>query len=408
MNGPNINAPMDTAVYAKAYELVQKAKSKLKYASDKEAMLINALSVRYPSPKPVSDRSAIDSAYAEAMKLAMKQFPDDDDIATMTAEALMDKHPWNFWLRNGSPKPWTAEIISILETVLKRSPNHPGANHYYIHTLEASKHAELAIPSAERLDTMIPGAGHLVHMPAHIYLRVGRYHDASLANERAIKVDSTYLAENHVHGMYPAMYVNHNYHFLFVAAAFEGRSAESIWAAEHIASHLDPSMMKDPAMSGSMQQYLNVDLVAYVRFGKWDKILSLPKPDTSLKFSAGIWHFARGYAFLAENKMKEAEAEEQQLIKIAADTSMQGVVVFGINNTYLLLNIASNTLKGEIEAKKKNTEAAKKYFTAAIAIEDSTSYDEPPDWFFPVRNAYGAVLFDAGDYKTAEQVYRED
>ncbi|MFI5134330.1 MAG: tetratricopeptide repeat protein [Chitinophagales bacterium] len=409
VNGPNINAPMFDSVYKSTFDLVQKAKAKEQYASDKEKALIDALAKRYPSPMPVADRSQFDKDYADAMKEVMQKFPDDDDVAVMTGEALMDLHPWNFWNTDGSPQPWTQEIVDIYEKVLKRDPNHPGANHYYIHTVEASKTADRAVASADRLAALIPGAGHIVHMPSHIYLRVGRYHDAVLANQSAIAADSSYYTQCHSQGFYPLAYGTHNMHFLFVSAAFEGNSKIALQAANDIHHRMMDSshLFHDPMFGPSIQNFSNMELIALVRFGKWDDVLNYQKPDSSLTIPTAMWHWARCYAYVGKGNLDAATLESNALGAIASDTSLKHQTFF-INNFYDLLNIASDMVKGEIAAKKGNADESNKYFTSAETIEDNLVYDEPPDWYFPVRNAHGAALMEHGDYAGAEKVYRDD
>jgi tetratricopeptide (TPR) repeat protein len=274
VNGPNINAPMFDSVYESTYKMAQKALSKMEFANEKEKALIQALTNRYPSPDKVSDRSAYDKAYAEAMKKVYVQFPEDNDVGALTAEAIMDVYPWNFWLKDGTAQPWTQEIVDIYENILKRDPNHPGANHYYIHVVEASKDAGRATASADLLRTLVPGAGHLVHMPSHIYIRTGRYHDAVISNEEAIRADSAYFAQCHAQGFYPASYATHNVHFLFITAAFEGRQADAINAAQKITHKMEDSslLMHDPVWGPTMQHFSLMELIAFVRFAKWDDI----------------------------------------------------------------------------------------------------------------------------------------
>lgn len=408
VNGPNINAPMFDTVYPSTYRLVQKALSKMEASSEKEKALIRALSIRYPSPEPTADRSAYDQAYADAMRDVYKQFPDDDDVATMTGEALMNLHPWNLWLRDGQPQPWTPEIVDILEKVLARNPNHPGANHYYIHAVEASPDPGQALDVSARLPSLVPGAGHLVHMPSHIYIRTGDYHKASVANEEAIRADSSYFAQCHAQGFYPATYANHNVHFLFITAAFEGRSKDAIGAAQLLTSKVPHEQLHDPAWGPTLEQFAWMDLLAYIRFGKWDEIMKSPEPDSTLGFSSAMWHYARGYALVANNGLAEAEKELASLSHFAADTFYKTQLIFGINNQYDILNVAAHVLAGEIESKKGNFESSSQHFTEAIRIEENLNYNEPPDWFFPVRHAYGAMLHDHGKYAEAEQVFRDD
>lgn len=405
--GPNINAPMDPSVVSRAYAAVGKALSLREGATEKERALIQALAKRY-SKEVLKDRSSLDEAYAEAMRGVAKRFPDDPVIGSLLAEALMDLHPWNFWTKGGEAKPWTPEIVSTLESVLDTDVNHPLANHLYIHTMEASPHPEKAIPSAERLPALVPGSGHLVHMPAHIYIRVGRYRDAVLANQHAVKVDEHYLNHAHEESIYTAAYVPHNYHFLWAAAIKIGRQQLAMQAALDTAAHVDPAMMGDPAFGGTLQHFWTLPLYTKALFGKWQEILANPAPPADLMYPTAIWHYARGLALVRQGKLDDAQQELTQLRKIANDPGLANLTIFELNSVVDILNIAEAVLTAEIAVGHKDYEAAVRQLQRAVQLEDGLNYTEPKDWYLPARQVLGAVLLEAGKAVEAEQAFRED
>lgn len=404
--GPNINAPMDNAEVKNAYDAIQKAKEHINSASKKERDLIYALEKRY-SNKIMENRHSLDSAYAEAMRNVHRKYPNDIDIAVLFAESLMDLHPWDYWSKNGQPKEWTIEIQNVLENVIKKDKDHPGANHLYIHTVEASKTPEKALASANILRTLIPGAGHLVHMPAHIYIRVGKYHEGSLANEMAIKSDEEYLSQCHQQGFYPLAYYPHNYHFLSITASLEGNSKEAIRAAVETAQKPPDSLLSVCGYQ-TLQHYYALPFYVYVRFGKWDEILKAQKPKQNYLYPLGIYHYARGMAFTSKNKIKEAKKELKMLNGLDDNESVNKLLIWGINSAGDLLKIADNVLAGEIEAKQKNYSKAIDLLQKADKMEDQLKYDEPPTWLYSVEHNLGAVLIEAGKFKEAEKIYRKD
>jgi tetratricopeptide (TPR) repeat protein len=404
--GPNINAPMTKEAVVEAYAALEKAIELGRKTTERERAFIQALAKRY-SKEPVEDRKPLDHAYAGAMRELARRFPDDLDAATLFAESLMDTMPWAYWTKDGQPKPETSEILAALESVIARDPKHPGANHYYIHAVEASPDPDRGVASADRLRDLVPGAGHLVHMPGHIYIRVGRYHDASLANERAIEADRDYITQCHAQGMYPVAYVPHNHHFLWAAATMEGRSAKAIEAARHIAANVDQKLIREPGY-GTLQHYAVTPLYALVRFGRWDEILKEPAPAKDLLYATGVWHYARGMALARKNKLEEAARELDRVTAIAADPSLESVTIWDINTTAALMRIAREVLVGELAAERGDGEEAIRHLEAAVKLEVELNYDEPPPWHFPVRQALGAVLLNAGRAVEAEKVYRED
>jgi tetratricopeptide (TPR) repeat protein len=316
--GPNINAAMDDEAVQPAYEATRKALELAPGASKKEQAYIQAVSKRYVD-HAVEDLSSLDKAYAQAMGEVARQFPDDPDAVVLYAEALMDLHPWDFWEKDGQPKPWTPKIVATLEGALKKWSQHPGANHFYIHTVEASHQPDRAMVNADRLGSLVPGAGHLVHMPAHIYIRTGRYHDGSEANERAIESDDAYITQCRSQGIYPLAYHPHNWHFLWATASFEGRSKRAIEAARTLTTKVSQPMMRE-AGYGTLQHYYIIPMYALVKFGKWNEILNEPAPPEDLLYPTGVWHFARGMANTRTGQLKEAAKELEMLQTIAADT----------------------------------------------------------------------------------------
>ncbi|MGE5847961.1 MAG: tetratricopeptide repeat protein [Ignavibacteria bacterium] len=403
--GSNINVPMNNANIPEAYYAVQKAISLSENVSEKEKDYIMALSERY-SKDSLADRSSLDIAYADAMRKLAKKYPDDLDAVTLFAESLLDLHPWDFWEKNGTAKPWTKEIVTILENILAKDPNHPGANHFYIHAVEASKNPEKALNSANKLINLVPGAGHLVHMPSHIYLRVGDYNKGIYANEKATAADESYIDQCHAQGVYPLAYVPHNHHFLWTCATLDGRRNLAIESVKDLLMHTDQEKMHHKPF-GRLQQYYSVIYISYVRFGMWDEILKEEEPD--LPFLKSFWHYARCYAYIGKNQLSKAEQELGKLKTVMKDKAIKEIRLRDVRNTTEeLLDIASEILKGEIEAKRKNYSSSIAHLTKALEIEDQLYYREPPDWFFPVRHSLGAVYLDAGMLKEAEKVYRED
>lgn len=406
--GPNINAPMDDAAVPEAFAAVQKALELAPKASKTEQAYIQALAKRY-APKPVEDRTPLDQAYANAMRELSQRYPDDLDAVTLFAEALMDLSPWNYWTKDGQPTTYTNEIVTTLESVMKRNPEHPGANHYYIHAVEASQAPEKALPSAQRLETLVPGAGHLVHMPAHIYWRVGRYHDAARINEHAIRADEVHLVggtrDQNAHSFYALAYYPHNIHFLFAAAQMEGRSELALAAARKLVAKIPDQAYRDiPAL----EDFKPMPLFALVRFGKWQEILQEPQPASQLQYATGIWHWARGLAYVREGQLDQAIAQYEQLSKIAQTDAMKELTLASFPKASTLLNIAANVLAGELAGAHGQTNQAIAKLKEAVRIQDSLSYIEPPSWYYSVRQNLGHALLVAGRAKDAEVVYRED
>ncbi|MFI5169518.1 MAG: hypothetical protein ACHQM7_04075 [Vicinamibacterales bacterium] len=399
--GPNINAPMTPDDEPKAYAAAQKAQSLKSKASARERAYIEAVAQRYSGD--AKDRAARDRAYATAMGELARRFPDDLDAATMYAEALMDLRPWNYWLRDGRPYAETPEIVANLERVLARNPDHPGANHLYIHAMEANAPAK-AEPAADRLLKLMPGAGHMVHMPSHIYQRVGRYADALASNQAAILADEDYITQCRAQGLYPMAYYPHNIHFLWFAATADGRGQLAIDSARKTASKVSDELLEQLPLLGSFRI---VPWYALTRFGRWDEMLAEPAPAAKFKYVKGVWHYTRGLAFLGKQQLEDAERELAELRAIAADPALN-YAMFSPNTAAAILAIAPEVLAGELLARRKEYDKAVAHLDRAVRLEDSLVYTEPSEWHYPPRHALGAVLLAAGRAKEAEAVYWDD
>ena len=403
--GPNINAKMEDDAVPESYTAIKRAVQLAGNSTESEQAYINALAKRY-TDKPLEDRSELDLAYAEAMKQVTQQLPNDLDAATIYAEALMDTMPWDYWTQEGEPKPEAQKVIDTLESIMEQSPNHPGANHLYIHAVEAVK-PQQAISAADRLGKLVPGSGHLVHMPSHIYIRVGRYHDAAVANQKAIAVDNNYITQCHAQGIYPLAYMPHNHHFLWFAATMEGDRKLATEAAKNLAAMVDPQMMREPGM-GTLQHFSIVPFFTMIRFGQWDKILATPQPEADLKYPTGIWHYARGLAFNAQGEIVKAQQELEALDLLADDPELEKVTIWDLNTTQEILRVADEVLTGEIAAQEGKNLRAIAHLRQAVNLEDALNYNEPADWSIPVRQYLGAALLKAKHYDAAAKVYRED
>ncbi len=406
--GPNINAPITEEAAKEAWQAIGQAQ-KATGASPVERALINALAARYTAD-PKAERAPLDRAYGDAMRTLAKQYPDDLDAATLFAQALMDTSPWNYWEKDGSPRPLTPEVLSALESVLARNPNHAGAIHLYIHAVEASPDPGRASSHADRLAALIPGAGHIVHMPGHIYLRTGRFADATKSNEDAIKADEAYFAGDVVAGnmMYQIGYVPHNPHFMATSAAFEGRSAVALQAAEAVRAKMHADMMLDPGMGGMVQHFSLTPTLMNIRFGRWEAILAEPEPAAILPYMRAMRHAARGLALTATGRVNDAEAELAAATALRNDPSLKTLAVSSVNFASSIVAIACDVLAGELATKRRRAADAAKYFAAAVAAEDDLTYMEPPDWPIPVRELQGAALLELGRAREAETAFRDD
>jgi hypothetical protein len=394
---------MDSASAVAAYQAVRRASELAPSSNERDRAYIDALAQRYAAAS--DERAPLDSAYALAMAALVTRFPDDDDAATLYAESLMLLSPWNYW--DGSePRAGTPRLLASLETVIERNPNHPGACHFYIHATEAA-HPERAVPCAERLAALMPAAGHIVHMPAHIYVRVGRYADAVQANVHATHADEEIVQDLAPDGTYRLGYYPHNYHFLWFAASMAGQSALAIDAARQTASKVDTALVRVPELS-TLQHFLVTPLSALVRFGRWQEILNEPAPPADLAYPTAIWHYARALAFTALDSLDTAAAEVDAVRALAGEPSLQQMMIWELNPARTIVEIAAQAAAGELAARRGQQDAAIAHLRRAIALEDGLTYDEPPTWHLPVRQQLGDVLLAAGQPAQAEAVYRED
>jgi tetratricopeptide (TPR) repeat protein len=402
--GPNYNDPASEDRYVQAHQAMEKALSLADDASESDRAYISALATRFPAD-PKSDLRVAAEAYRDAMRQVMLKFPDDLDAATLFAEAGMNLHPWGLWHVDGSPEAGTEEIVATLESVIRREPNHLGAIHYYIHAVEASHSPERALAGANRLAQLAPAAGHIVHMPAHIYIRTGDYEEAVKTNQKAAAADQAYLAASGAQGIYPMMYYSHNLHFIAMAAAMNGNYPEAKRGAQRLAANVGPHVKEMAPLEG----FMTVPLAVEVRFHKWNEILKAQQPDAAMQTTTVFWHFARGLALAATGKLEEAEAEHALVAEAEEKTPPDLVFQMPINNkTKDILKIAKNVLGAKISLAKNDVNAAVNQLREAVSVQDTLKYDEPQDWFYPVRESLGAALLKGGDHRGAEEVFRAD
>ncbi|WP_222931446.1 tetratricopeptide repeat protein [Xanthovirga aplysinae] len=405
--GPNYNNRMIAENNEKAFDAVQKALELSDKGNEKERALINALANRYT--KNFSEkRLELDQGYATAKMKVFMRFPHDPDIGTLYADALMNIHPWDLWEKNGTPKKETLQILKVLKTAIKNSPMHPGAHHLYIHAVEASKNPEIGLESARILDEgIVPAAGHLVHMPSHIYIHVGEYHKGTLANIKAVAVDSAYVTNCHAQGVYPLTYYPHNYHFMAATATLEGNSHWAILAAQKVSELTAFEIMKQKEWT-TLQHYFVIPFYVYVKLGKWDMILQRDQPLDTLTYPSAVKHYARGLAYLGKGNLKKAEDELEKLDKLMELKELKELKIWENNSIYSLVEIAQRVLRGELFASQNKFTEAIIQLKKAVQIEDQLSYSEPPDWFFSVRHHLGAVQIEAEKYEDAIQTLEED
>lgn len=407
--GPNINVTSNGKVVMSdedritAYAAIQKAVALKDNASEVERDYIDALATRY-NGDPTTDREPLDQAYVDAMRKLHRKYPEDDDAASLFAESMMNTMPWDYWLDPENPKPLTEEVLAALEGVLERNPEHPLAIHLYIHAVEASSTPQRAEGPADTLRDLVPGAGHLVHMPSHIYWRVGRYADASQANVMAAAVDEAYIAACNAQGFYPAAYYPHNIHFLWAASSMEGRSAIAIEAARKVAANVRLEMIEE---FPSVEFFNTIPLLSLVQFGRWDDVLAEPAPPESLEYSRAIWHYARAIAFAKQGQVGNAQSEHAKLVPLREETD-----VLFLDSIYypasLLLTIADALVQGEIAMAEENYADAIAHFRVAVETQDELPYMEPPFWYYPTRQTLGKALLTAGEPAQAEATYRRD
>jgi tetratricopeptide (TPR) repeat protein len=401
--GPNYNDPADPERFKKAHDAVQKAVELSSDASPSDQAYIRALAKRFPGDANPDLKKAAEE-YRDAMRQVVHEFPDDLDAATLFAEAGMNLHPWGLWHIDGTPEAGTDEIVATLESVMKRDPNHLGAIHYYIHAVEASATPERALAPANRLPILAPAAGHIVHMPAHVYIRTGDYQAAVKSNEQAAIADRAYIKASAAQGIYPMMYYSHNLHFIAMCAAMNGNYAEAKKNADLLMSNIKPHVQDMP-----LEGFTTIPLAVEVRFHHWNVILQAPQPGPSFKTATMFWHFARGMALAGTGKVDEAEAEYKIVADAESATPPDAIFQMPINNkTKDILKIAKNVLGARVAMSRKNMDAGIQNLREAVAIQDGLHYNEPADWFFPVRESLGAALLKNGDASAAEKVFRED
>ena len=407
--GPNINvtadgkAVMSEADQVSAYAALEKARALAPNASELEQDMIAALATRY-SAEPVEDRFPYDLAYADAMEALSAKYPEDDDIASMAAEARMNTMPWDYWSTPTTPRPKADAAITSLETVIARSPDHALALHLYIHAVEASDQPELAEPAADLLADLVPGSGHLVHMPAHIYWRVGRYEDAATANIKAAKVDEDYIAACNAQGFYPALYYPHNIHFLWASASMMGQSELALEQADKLAANVSLEMIDQ---FPTVEFFHTIPLLTKVQFAKWDELLKAEQPRADLAYSNAIWHYARGVAMARSGNLVGAETEYAAMSPLI-ETDKVMLLDGADYPASALLTIAQSLLAGELSMAAKDFDAAISHFGKAVALQDGLPYTEPPFWYYPSRQSLGEALMAADKYADAEAVYRTD
>ncbi len=403
--GPNLNLPMVPDVVPQAYGAIQQALALKMGVSDRERAYIEALSKRY-SNDPAADRVALDQAYARAMGELAARYPDDLDAATLYAAALMNLSPWDYWHLDGSPKGNTEEIIMTLQSVIDRNPRHTGALHYYIHAVEMV-HPEKGEKPADQLAGLAPGAGHLVHMPSHIYMRLGRYTDSYEANRLAVAADENYFIQCRSQNIYPLNYYPHNIHFMAWSAMFQGRPQEALQAARKIVEKVPPELSADKNVWALYETFLSQPMFVLVRFGMWEAMLAEPKPDLASQFMTGIWHYGRALAYLHTGRAAEAQVE---LLALSAAREAMGEAehYIGFAAAETLLTIAEEVVRGELAYARGQTLEGLAHLERAVRLEDSLRYNEPPDWYFPVRHFLCAMLLDAGRPNEAEVIYAAD
>ena len=400
--GPNINAPMDSASGARALASIREAQRLADRGPAAERALIGALAERY-AEDPTAGRAPLDSAYANAMGIVAQSFPRDPDALTLYAASLMNLSPWFYWTgdyANRQPRPDTPTMLENLERAMSLNPDHPGACHYYIHSVEAA-YPERAVDCAERLAGLMPGAGHIVHMPGHIYIRVGRYADAVKQNEHAVHADETYIQDQNPRGLYPAGYYPHNYHFMWFAATMAGMSEKAMYAARMVAPKVPLKVAREIYW---IQNVLILPMLTSVTFGDWESVLAAPMPAVELDNATAMAHYARGIALAATGRESEARDELQSIDAIAARIGASDESA----GPEIVVSIASHALAGEIALRTDDPQAAAGHLAVAARLEDGMVYEEPPVWYLPIRHTLGRALLEADRPAEAESVYRED
>jgi hypothetical protein len=401
--GTNYNLPVDADREKQAYAAVQKALALSADGPANESDYIQALAKRYTDAAN-PDYDSLEAAYHDAMREVYKRYPDDLDAATLFAESGMNLHPWKLYDRDGRPAPGTDEIVSVLQSALKRDPTHLGANHFYIHAVEASMHPETGLPSAQRLASLAPASGHLVHMPAHLYIRTGDHEASEQTNEAAARADEALFDVAHSQGVYPMMYYTHNIHFIAVENAFLGNYAASLAAARKVQAYVGPHV-KEMDM---LDAFYSLPLLIMVRFHRWSDIMATPQPDASHAMSKGAWHFARALAAANSGKLDQARAELAALQDASPAMSKIPTNATGTHNAEMISQIMAHFVEAHIARAQKQVSDAIANLRAAVALQDSMDYNEPPDWLYPMREPLGAALLQAGKAAEAEAVFRDD
>lgn len=395
--GPNINMNITPKRAQVAQDAVSKALDLKNNSSEWEQDYIKALATRY-SNDPHADLKQLALNYSEAMRQLSQKYPDDPDAAVLFAESLLDLRPWNQWSPDGKPFAGTLEAVAKLESVLKRDPNHIGANHYYIHAIEASNFPEKALMCALRLKTLLPISGHILHMPSHIYMLVGDYHQAALSNEEAVAIDRAYINKYGIGGIYPVHYLSHNLYFLSRAYTIEGRFGDAKRAANDLTALYLPHFHRMP----ELEFYAMGPLFVLLRFQHWQEILDYPKPNSDMEMTTVLWHFSRAIAFIKLGDREAAEKERQLFLE--GKSQLPASVTFGNNPSDKVLQIAAYLLDAQFGSREQAISLVRQ----AIVAEDSLSYNEPPEWFYPIRETLGALLLKQGNALEAEQVFRDE
>jgi tetratricopeptide (TPR) repeat protein len=384
----------------RAYDAAQKAVALSRGGNAIEAALAEALAARY-SLDPAHDPHVFNAKYRDAMRQVYEKYPDDPEVGTMYADAMMNLRPWQLWKRDGTPEADTPELVRVLEAVLRRHPDHPGANHYYIHAVEASATPDRALASAARLETLVPGAGHLVHMPTHIYIHTGHIDRVAELNDRAAKADETYIKVAKPEGLYPFMYYGHNVHFVVVGNLLTGRYEDAARAAKQMAALVEPHLAH---MGPIMEWAVGLGTLTDVRFHKWDAILAAPRPAASLPLTRAFDHYARALAFQSAGKLDDAKREAAEF-EVARGKVPAEAMVGAFNPAAPVLELVSHLLQGQLASSTGESVA---HLEKAVAAQDAFNYDEPEPWPWSVRETLGAVLLKAGRNAEAEKVFRVD
>jgi tetratricopeptide (TPR) repeat protein len=399
--GPNYNLPPMPEREAKAWTAIDKALLLARAAPENERAYVQALARRY-SGDAGEDRKKLAVLYKDAMKEVMRRYPDDLDAATLYAEALMNLRPWQLWSKEGEPAEGTLEVVDVLERVLRRDPDHPGANHYYIHAVEASKTPERALPSAMRLGALMPGAGHLVHMPSHIFLRVGDFQTSATANETASEVDRKYIERSGATGVYPLMYYSHNLHFVAYVRTMQGRLDDAMDYSGRLRRNVDGAVDSMPMLA----PYRAFEWLVLTRFGKWNEMLAQPEPAEKNACVHGFYRYARGVALAGMGRSSEAQAERERLEAIIRRIPEDEQLMSNSSRSVLLIGLAD--LEARIARARQDTAAEILAWRRAVDLQDGLNYMEPPEWHYPVRESLGGALLRAGKPKEAEDVFRKD